>query len=295
MRSPKLVMTTGALISAALLAAGCSNPDSRQPAAPESTVEVAETTTTSEDAAGVCGPGDEAGGDGSEEACAPGESSSASETSASVTKSAEPSGSASSTTSSASAAADASSAIGNHAVTVTDTGILVGDPEAAHSVQIYEDFNCPHCVNLHKALSEDGSIDRWIEQGASVEIIPVNYLGPRTTHDFSGRAAAALNLVASKYPDKLGDAQAALFNARPEASTTALSDSELIEVLEDAGIELTAADGAALAGGEYDEWVDGATAGAAEAGVTSIPQVWVDGERVDKDTPEELVAGVKFD
>lgn len=284
MRSPKLLLTTGALISTALLAAGCSNPDTRDDSAAETTAEVtAETTTDTEDPDGVCGPG----GDSSEEACAPGESSSASETSESE------SASASSTTSSA-AAADVASAIGNHPVTVTSEAIIVGDPEATNIVKIYEDFNCPHCVELHKVLSEDGSIDRWIEEGAAVEIIPVNYLGPRTTHDFSGRAAAALNLVATKYPDKLGDAQAALFNIRPETTTTELSDSDIMDALEKAGVELTAADGAALAGGEHADWVNGVTESAAKAGVNYIPQVWVNDELIEKDTPEEVVDAVTF-
>lgn len=163
-------------------------------------------------------------------------------------------------------------------VTVTDTGFVLGDEAADNNVTLYQDFNCPHCKDLHAAMDEEGSVAKWIEDGASVTVIPVNYLGPRTTHDFSGRAANAMAMVANNHPEHFMAAQEALYKIRPETTTAELDDATIEEALTEAGIELTDADKAAIENQEYKDWVDAATDAAAEKGVNYIPQVWVNDE-----------------
>lgn len=189
-----------------------------------------------------------------------------------------------------SAAADA---LANVPVAVTDTGFVLGDEAAENNVTIYQDFNCPHCVNLHAAMDEEGSMATWLEEGASVTVVPVNYLGPRTTHNFSGRAANALAMVANNYPESFLAAQAELYKIRPEKTTSELGDAALEEALVAAGIELTDADKTAIEKLEYKDWVDAATAAAAEKGVNYIPQVWVNDEL--KETPEDAEDGDVLD
>lgn len=189
-----------------------------------------------------------------------------------------------------SAAADA---LANVPVAVTDTGFVLGDEAAENNVTIYQDFNCPHCVNLHAAMDEEGSMATWLEEGASVTVVPVNYLGPRTTHNFSGRAANALAMVANNYPESFLAAQAELYKIRPEKTTSELGDAALEEALVAAGIELTDADKTAIEKLEYKDWVDAATAAAAEKGVNYIPQVWVNDEL--KEAPEDAEDGDVLD
>lgn len=189
-----------------------------------------------------------------------------------------------------SAAADA---LANVPVAVTDTGFVLGDEAAENNVTIYQDFNCPHCVNLHAAMDEEGSMATWLEEGASVTVVPVNYLGPRTTHNFSVRAANALAMVANNYPESFLAAQAELYKIRPEKTTSELGDAALEEALVAAGIELTDADKTAIEKLEYKDWVDAATAAAAEKGVNYIPQVWVNDEL--KEAPEDAEDGDVLD
>lgn len=182
-----------------------------------------------------------------------------------------------------------------HPVEVTAEGFVLGDPAAEDSVVIYEDFNCPHCVDLHAQLEEKDAVDTWISQGATVEVVPVNYLGPRTTHNFSGVAANALTLVAERYPDHFGAAQAALFEIRPDSTTDELAEGAVEQALRDAGIELTEQDVTDLNELAYEDWVNTATESAAANGVNYIPQVWVNGELVEEDNPGKLVDSINFD
>lgn len=187
----------------------------------------------------------------------------------------------------------AEDALADVPVTVTETGFVLGDEAAKNNVTIYQDFNCPHCVNLHAAMDEEGSVAEWLEDGASVTVVPVNYLGPRTTHNFSGRAANALAMVANNYPESFLAAQAELYKIRPEKTTSELDDAALEEALLAAGIELTDADKTAIEKLKYKDWVDAATAAAAEKGVNYIPQVWVNDEL--KETPEDAEDGDVLD
>lgn len=179
------------------------------------------------------------------------------------------------------------------AVTVTSSSVVLGDPDAPERVVVYSDLSCPHCKVLHGLMADD--IDRWASgSDVAVELVTVDYLSPRTTHEFSLLGANLLALVADTSPEAWPAVQSALYELQPESTTaSALSVDDLVALAEDAGATL--ADDAAEHLGQlsYSGWVEGVTAGAAAAGVTSIPQVFVDGAQLSGESHEETAALVR--
>lgn len=179
------------------------------------------------------------------------------------------------------------------AVTVTSTSVVLGDPDAPERVVVYSDLSCPHCQVLHGLMADD--VERWAAgSDVAVELVTVDYLSPRTTHEFSLLGANLLALVADTSPEAWPAVQSALFDRQPTSTTApALSVDELVEVAEGAGATLDDDASERLAQLAYSGWVEGVTASAAAAGVTSIPQVFVDGTQVSGESHEETAALVR--
>ena len=173
-------------------------------------------------------------------------------------------------------------------VTVTEASVILGDPAAPERVHVYQDLNCPHCQELHGLMGAD--VATWAEGGdVAVEVTVVDYLGPRTTHAFSTRGANLLALVADVDPEAWPAVQQALLDMQPTSTTAEVTDEQLLTAARDAGADLGDEDVAAVSGLAYADWVAAATADAAAAGVSYIPQVWVDGELVAGETHDQTV------
>jgi len=119
-----------------------------------------------------------------------------------------------------------------------------------------------------------------------VEYTLVDYLGPRTTHIYSARAANLLAYVADTDPASYTAVMDALLAAKPETTTEEVTDEHLLQIARDAGATLGEDAPSALARLSYYRWVEAGTQEAAAAGITGIPQVWVDGARVAGDGHE---------
>ena len=130
-------------------------------------------------------------------------------------------------------------------------------------------------------------------ESVAVEVTVVDYLGPRTTHAFSTRGANLLALVADVDPEAWPAVQDALLAMQPSSTTEEVTTEQLIEAARGAGAELDEDDVAAQEGLAYAQWVDAATAGAAAAGVSYIPQVWIDGELVGGESHDETLELVR--
>ncbi len=164
-------------------------------------------------------------------------------------------------------------------VTVSANSVIVGNPDAAKRIQIYIDMQCPHCQTLHGVMADDKA--GWAAgSDVAVEYTVVDYLGPRTTHGYSFRAANLLALIADKDPASWPAAMQALLDNQPPTTTDTVSDHDLFDTAVAAGANLSDADLAAMAELNYYEWVQSATSVAAAAGVNYIPQVWIDGAQV---------------
>lgn len=173
-------------------------------------------------------------------------------------------------------------------VTLTETSVVLGNPDAEQRVHVYQDLNCPHCQVLHGLMGPD--VERWSTgEDVAVEVTVVDYLGPRTSHGFSTRGGQLLALVADVDPAAWPAVQDALLAAQPPTTTTEVTDEDLLAAAADADVgEVTATDLE-----EYGPFVARATAEAAAAGVDFIPQVFVDGELVGGSSHEETVELVR--
>lgn len=177
-------------------------------------------------------------------------------------------------------------------VTVTDDSVIIGNPDAAMTLTVYFDLQCPHCLDLHGFMAEDTA--KWAAgDQVAVEYVAVNYLGPRTTHNFSGRGANLLALVADVNPEAWPAVLDQLFLIKPAATTDTVTDAQLVAAAEAGGVTLSAEDIAALEDMAYEAWVAGATADAAAAGVNFIPQVWMDGAMLPGATSEEMAESAR--
>ncbi|HZK06151.1 MAG TPA: thioredoxin domain-containing protein [Actinomycetaceae bacterium] len=177
-------------------------------------------------------------------------------------------------------------------VTVTESSVIIGDPDAPEKVHIYIDLNCPHCHMLHDEMAADTAA--WAEgSDVAVEYTVVDYLCPRTTHLYSSRGANLLALVADVDPESWLAVQDALLAGQPASTTDQVTTEWLIETARDAGATLDDDDIAAQEQLAYTDWVQGATAEAAAAGVNFIPQVWIDGAQVTGESHEETAQLVR--
>ena len=110
------------------------------------------------------------------------------------------------------------------------------DGKTAH-IQIWLDYQCPFCDQFE--TTNNSQIKQWLDEGsATLEVHPVAILDSTQNKQYSTRAAAAASCVANSEPDKFFDVNAALFANQPDEQTgTGLTNSEIVKILKDAGVD----------------------------------------------------------
>ena len=159
-----------------------------------------------------------------------------------------------------------------------DYGVSIGDPDADHTIVIYEDFLCPICGQL-EAASNDGLTEAAADGKVLVEYRPIAIL--TRFGDYSVRSANAFKAVlesagpeeAKKFHDLLYDDQPA--EDDPDSHYT---DDELVDLAVEAGAkESDVRDD--IEDLTYEDWVDDATKAAEDAHVQGTPTILLDGEQ----------------
>lgn len=170
----------------------------------------------------------------------------------------------------------------------SEYGVTIGKADAPHQVVIYEDFLCPGCGQLEAAT--DTQLEDLAEQGTvRVDYRPFELLGRLGT--YSARATAAFGVVKETTGDdaakKFHDL---LFDDQPAEDADPFPDAEwLIDKAVEAGADEAAVRPGIEAG--ENEFSDGATREAEDAGVAGTPTIMLDGERF-TGSPEELLEEV---
>ena len=110
------------------------------------------------------------------------------------------------------------------------------DGKTAH-IQIWLDYQCPYCDQFE--TTNDDQIKKWLSDGsATLEIHPVAILDSAQNQQYSARAGAAASCVANSEPSKFWDINSALFAKQPDEQTgTGLSNSEILSIFKDAGVD----------------------------------------------------------
>lgn len=181
----------------------------------------------------------------------------------------------------------------NNNVEATDAGssdysVTIGPDDAPHKVVIYEDFLCPGCGQLEAATHE--KLAELADAGkVQVDYRPFELLGRLGT--YSARATAAFGVVLDESgPEVAKKFHDLLYADQPAEDADPFPDAAwLIDKAVEAGADKDAVS-AGIEAGEND-FSDGATKEAEEAGVQGTPTVILDGD-VFTGSPTDLLAAV---
>ena len=150
------------------------------------------------------------------------------------------------------------------------TSIRVGADDAPVTVELVEDYSCPHCQEYEAEVG--GTIEELVGEGAiGFEMTPVQIV---TTYGVRAGSAAACVAVGS--PEHWFDVSEALFE-RHDATTDGWRASGLRDAVEGLGVD-DAATLDCIADGTYENWIEANTTAATDRGITSTPTLLIDGE-----------------
>lgn len=168
-------------------------------------------------------------------------------------------------------------------------GVTMGDPDAPHTVVVYEDFLCPFCGQLEAASSDDLK-ELAAEGSLLVEYRPFELLG--RISDYSARATNAFAVVLEEAgPEVAVEFHDLLFENQPSEEGPFPDNEALLDLAVEAGAEEDAVSEGILEE-TMSDWVDEATQAALDAGVQGTPTVILDGEVLSGDV-DELVSTIR--
>ncbi|WP_139977824.1 DsbA family protein [Nocardioides litoris] len=170
----------------------------------------------------------------------------------------------------------------------SEYGVTIGPADAPTQVVIYEDFLCPAC-GAFEAATRDQLAQAAEEGKVRVDYRPFELLGQYG--DYSARSAAAFGVVLQESgPEVAKKFHDLLYENQPEEGASSYPDADaLIDLAVEAGAD-EAAVRPGIEAGEND-FSDGATKEAEDAGVQGTPTIFVDGERTQL-SPEQLLAEI---
>lgn len=179
-----------------------------------------------------------------------------------------------------SASASASASAGSEDALVDGYGVLVGDPKAAKTITIYEDFQCPRCAEF-EATTRDALKQAIADKKVAVDYRMVTFLDTVSLNAYSSRALNAAAVVFDRSGTevfvKFHDL---LFDQQPAEGTAGPSNEQLIDLAVQAGADRAAiTDG--INSGEFNQWGTNATDDMSKNGVNGTPGVVVDGKLAD--------------
>jgi protein-disulfide isomerase len=166
-------------------------------------------------------------------------------------------------------------------VTVTaGQPITWGSEQAPVTIDLYEDFHCPHCAEFEEQYGQILA-DAQAAGQARLRVFPMAFID-------AGSAAAA-NAFACAAEAGFGEAYYAGLFAN---HTLDWSERQLTQLAEQVNGSVPAAFSACVEQRAHGEWVTSINDAASAAGVTGTPTMFLDGERVDLKTltPDRLSA-----
>jgi len=132
-------------------------------------------------------------------------------------------------------------------------GILIGQPTAKVTVDMYEDFQCPVCKQFE---STDGALLKQYADAGKVKLIyhPVAILDRASSTEYSSRSGSAAAAVLAIAPKSFPAYHTALFDNQPPENGDGLPDSTLIQLATSAGVP-EAQISSAITGQKYRGWI----------------------------------------
>lgn len=176
---------------------------------------------------------------------------------------------------------------------VDDYAIPRGQESAPVTVTIYEDFMCPFCGDFEQA--SEPLLRQYVDSGdVQVHYRVLSFLDRASDgSDYSTRAMNALGVVLDTAgPDVATAFHDLLFENQPTEGTSGPTDDELIAYAVEAGASEDAVSGP-IRDLQFEQWVLNATDASSQEGVSSTPTVMVDGEVVEFEAIDELLANTE--
>ncbi len=176
---------------------------------------------------------------------------------------------------------------------VDEYAVPRGQESAPVTVTIYEDFMCPFCGDFEQA--SEPLLKQYVDSGdVQVHYRVLSFLDRFSEGaDYSTRAMNALGVVLDTAgPDVATEFHDLLFANQPQEGTTGPSDDELIAYAVVAGASENAVSGP-IRDLQFEQWVLNATDDASQDDVNSTPTVMVDGEVIEFETIDELLANTE--
>ena len=143
-------------------------------------------------------------------------------------------------------------------------------------IQLYVDYLCADCGMFQQR--NDEQLRSWVETGAAtLEIHPLALLTTKSAGtQYSLRAAGVAACVADLSPDHFYDFHVAMLTNQPEEDTEALSDEEILERAEDAGVTAMGQIRRCVTESRYRSWVKEATVRALEGPIPNSDLAAID-------------------
>ncbi|MBH0129734.1 DsbA family protein [Salinibacterium sp. NK8237] len=158
-------------------------------------------------------------------------------------------------------------------------------------IQMYVDYLCPYCSLFEE--TNGAYIESLVDNGAStLEIHPITILDRLSLGSrYSSRAANAVACVADTSPNDFYSYHSLLLSdgVQPAESSSGLTDDDLIDLLDVAGVENTDVIAECINDESFKSWVSNSSARALSDPIPNTDDVTVTG------TPTVLVNGVKYE
>lgn len=168
----------------------------------------------------------------------------------------------------------------------------MGQTDAPVTVTVYEDFMCPYC-GMFEGVSRDALKEYAASGDVQVRYHVVSFLDGQSSSDYSTRAANALGVVLDQAgPDVAVKFHDLLYENQPEEGGSGLSDEQLVDFAVEAGAEEADVMGP-IESLKFEQWVVNSTGEWSDRGHTGTPTVTVDGETVDFQSAEDLLANTE--
>jgi uncharacterized membrane protein YphA (DoxX/SURF4 family)/protein-disulfide isomerase len=157
-------------------------------------------------------------------------------------------------------------------------GFPVGRSDAAVTIDIFEDFLCPACRNFEESNAEQ--LTSWTKAG-TVKVVfhPIALLDKHSTNKYSTRALNACVAVIDAIPTAFPKLHDLLFANQPAEGTPGLTDDQLIDLADQAGVSGPRVE-AAIRGLRYGDWTIAQTDAFFTLPFHSTPTVLVNGKAV---------------
>jgi protein-disulfide isomerase len=161
------------------------------------------------------------------------------------------------------------------------TGVSVGAADAPVTLDVFEDYSCPHCAQYE---AEAGPMLDRIAATGQVRIV---YHPIQIVTKYGQVAGSAAACVLAEEPDRWPAVHSALFDNH-STLTDSWTHADFVTWLTTEGVSSDAAR-TCVAEGRFSSWITNNTSDASAAGVTGTPTLRIQGDIIPTTAGQELV------